>query len=148
MSKVFFQPGNKVVDNVVVFDGVSFGQYSGQTFEQLAAEYPGLEIGDSATVWAAYYKGLIFPPTRITQQRFFDMLEVLPPEGWHREGGSESFKMSEYEAGNITTIFVRIGTEYYELQDQATLTHLQIVQKVTASLAAKIVTKLEEQALS
>ena len=133
MSEVFFQPGNKVVDEVVGFNGLNFGRYSGKTFEQLSAEYPGLEIGDSATVWAAYYNGLIFPPTRITQQRFFDMLEVLPPEGWHRADGSESFKMSEYQAGNITSIFVRIGTDYYELQDRATLTHLEILQKVVES---------------
>lgn len=149
MSKVFFrQPGNEIVDGVVVVGGVNFGQFSGLTFEQLAAEYSGLEIGDTETVLAAYLDGFILPPTQITEQRFCDMLEVLPPEGWHRTNGSESFKISEYHAGNITSIYVRIGCDYYVLQDRATLTHLEIVQKVTANLAAKVVTKLDVQALS
>lgn len=73
---------------------------------------------------------------QVTQHRFTYLLEVLPPTKWVRRSGQESFMMSEFLTGNITTIVVRLGTDYYEFNDAATLTHDAIVDKVRAAVKA------------
>ena len=50
----------------------------------------------------------------VTAERFDEMLCVLPPMQWHRAKTSESFKMSEITAGDITACFVRIGGRFFE----------------------------------
>ena len=74
-------------------------------------------------------KKCITPPQRITADAFFEALGALPPEDWQRRGHSESFKMSEYYTGQVTTIYSRIGNNFYTFRDMASLTHEQIIAK-------------------
>src|ERR1700682_4430792 len=50
----------------------------------------------------------------ITEERWDEMLGVLPPVAWKNEGAHESFKISERTAGSITAIFVRIRDRYFQ----------------------------------
>jgi len=69
----------------------------------------------------------IKPPWRIDEARWFDMLNVLPPSKWRRMSGGESFHVCEYLSGDIVSWFVRVGTEFYELQDVDSKSHAQLV---------------------
>jgi Protein of unknown function (DUF1419) len=69
-------------------------------------------------------------PVEITEERWDEMLGVLPPVGWKNDGTHESFKISERTAGSITAIFVRIKDRYFELSDTITLPHRDCVERV------------------
>jgi hypothetical protein len=59
----------------------------------------------------AFY--LADPPEEITREKFFEMLEVLPPKRWVNTGSFESFLMSEHWSGNYTHQYARRGNRYY-----------------------------------
>jgi hypothetical protein len=42
----------------------------------------------------------------ITEARYIDQLETLPPVDWCRGYGGESFKSMEFTGGDVTAIFV------------------------------------------
>jgi hypothetical protein len=90
---------------------------------------------------AAYTK----PPKRITEARFMEMLCVLPPEDWQRFGAHESFKLCEYDEGNVTGIYCRIDNDYFELHDVYTMPHLAIL---AACMYEQSVSALEAEGLT
>ena len=49
------------------------------------------------------------PAEQITESKFFEMLNVLPPKKWINHGDFESFLMIEHENGPFTQQFVRCG---------------------------------------
>ncbi|MCP3921308.1 MAG: DUF1419 domain-containing protein [Desulfobacterales bacterium] len=59
-------------------------------------------------------------PIEIDRERYWDMLEVLPPKNWHTtKEGLNMFFMSEFNSGTYTNSFIRTGTneenyKYYE----------------------------------
>jgi hypothetical protein len=66
-------------------------------------------------------------PKEVTEERWHDMLCVLPPSKWRGSNGSQSFHVCEYLSGNFVSWFVNIGARYFELQDVDSLTHAQLV---------------------
>ena len=85
------------------------------------------------------------PPKRITQARFWEMLEVLPPDDWQRFADHESFKLCEFDCGNVTGIYCRIGEEYWEMHDNYRMPHLAIV---AACMYESAVSALEAEGLT
>jgi hypothetical protein len=80
---------------------------------------------------ARYENSFKSEPIEISKERWWEMLEVLPPVGWkHGAHNSESFKLSERTAGLVTAIYVRVGTRYFELSDKITLPHKQCLARV------------------
>ena len=71
-------------------------------------------------------------PVQVTEQRFWEMLEVLPPCKWTRLQGSESFFVSEAETMNLHTWLARIGQNYYELVAPNSLNHEEIMARIFA----------------
>jgi len=69
----------------------------------------------------------IKPPWRIDEKRFWYLLEVLPPCKWRRMSDGESFHISERLSGSIVTWAVRIGSDYFELQDDEHKPHAELV---------------------
>ena len=127
-QKVFYQPGKPgIIDVAIERNGVLTGGYSGETLEAVQVRYPGAMIGELGPVCAASEEMFKSKPARITEERFIEMLEVLPPVGWVRRDGCESFKLSERTSGNITAIFARIGADYFEMQDSIFTKHDAII---------------------
>lgn len=55
------------------------------------------------------------PASEIDKERFYEMLEVLPPESWRTdENGVNSFRMCEYTSGSITASLARYKGKYIE----------------------------------
>lgn len=57
-----------------------------------------------------YYLSL--PVKFITKERFYWMLEGLPPGYWYRSPDTESFQLIEMQTGDVTKAFLRIGDTY------------------------------------
>jgi hypothetical protein len=127
----FHVPGRTNIIDLATAD--NRGMYSGETLEQLQKEYPGTQLMDidaaDAMVEKAKHEKYVYGPIEITEERFTEMLEILPPVGWKRSAGSQSFKMSERMTGNLTAIFCEIGGRYFELCDDTRNSHEWIVRQ-------------------
>ena len=67
---------------------------------------PALEQAAAAT----YTK----PWRWITEERYMEMLEVLPPKNWRTVGGVELFQLSEHTSGLYTAHFAAFQGYHYE----------------------------------
>ena len=72
----------------------------------------------------------------VTEERFTDALNVLPPVGWTTHRGVESFRISERLWGNLTDIYVRLGDRYFKLTDDIRLPAATITERVHAFIIA------------
>jgi hypothetical protein len=130
--RVFYQPRHPgIIDTVrTTPDGVTVSETFGETLDQIRKRYPGAELGELDKVLNDSEEAFRHAPQEITQERFIQMLEVLPPVGWKNAGRTESFKLCERTFGHITAIFARIGEKYYELADRITLSHDDIINAI------------------
>ena len=71
-------------------------------------------------------------PELITAERFDEMLNCLPPERWSRSAGAESFRFGERLAGPIASFFLRIGTDYWQINEDQSTTHDELVRLFVA----------------
>jgi hypothetical protein len=73
------------------------------------------------------------PAREITQERFWDMLECLPPCKWTGMGTrQESFHVSEHLSGDIVSWFVQLDGRYFQIDDRYTLTHREVIAMAAA----------------
>ena len=67
------------------------------------------------------------PMTEITEERYYDMLNVLPPRCWTTLRGVEMFCMSEMLTGTYTDQYAKVGDKYYnkivDIIDRSTWIH-------------------------
>lgn len=137
-TMVFYVPGKTYLVSVAVLrDGVYRSQYCGETLEQLAEEYPGVQMMRLGDAWPqiecaqnATYCG---SPVEETQEQFFDALEVLPPCKWMRRDDCEAFFVSEALCGSIYAWHVRIGSRYWTLNRDGSRSPDSIVLEVAGS---------------
>ena len=99
---------------------------------KFTAEYgPALIILPVDEAWATYENQFKSEPVEITEERYHEMLNILPPVAWVFDAPSfESFKICELTAGSITAIFVRVHNRYFEFSDTITLPHRACVTRV------------------
>lgn len=74
-------------------------------------------------------------PSEISEQRFLEMLNILPPLHWTRTSNGESFKIRERIQGDITSIFVHLNKRFFTFDDRVTLSHTDCCAKVFHSPA-------------
>lgn len=79
-----------------------------------------------------FHNTLKTKPKRISKQRFWDALEVLPPCRWHNCGGFEVFHVSERLTGDLVAWYAHRGDRYWEFTEQAGISD----DKLTALLSA------------
>jgi len=114
MKTLAFVQGPFLCIDMLASDGKS--HYARETLEQIQIRYPGAEIVDLDSWIEAKEKALSSNPVEITEDRFMEMLEVLPPQRWQHGKNCESFELSEHTSGRVTAIFCRFGEKYYEFQ--------------------------------
>ena len=133
-TPVFYVPGKPgIIDLAILHNGLQVGQYSGETIDQMAIRHPGVALGELGPVCEQSENYFRHAPVKITRERFFEMLEVLPPVGWIHEGNAESFKLSERTSGNITAIFAAVAGQYFEMSDSIFMSHAKIVEACKAA---------------
>ena len=129
----FWQPGRpNAIDAINPATGK--GLYSGENLEDIRKRYPGAIITTLDAILDAERTAFVSEPVRIDRERWDEMLGVLPPLQWKNERAAETFKMSEMTSGMITTIFCRIGENYFELSDNVNTPHDKI-----ASACARLI---------
>ena len=129
----FWQPGRpNAIDAINPATGK--GLYSGENLEDIRKRYPGAIITTLDAILDAERTAFVSEPVRIDRERWDEMLNVLPPVQWKNERAAETFKMSEMTSGMITTIFCRIGENYFELSDNVNTPHDKI-----ASACARLI---------
>jgi hypothetical protein len=115
--------------------GVLRSAYGNETIEELRAagsispEAVVMPFLDAYTLQessdrARYCTG----PQRIDRERWDELLNVLPPCRWARGAGSESFHISEALTGNLYTHCVRIGDNYFTLNEERGTSHSDLVR--------------------
>ena len=71
-----------------------------------------------------YCKG----PSRISKERWWDMLEVLYPARWEHLEGSEIFMMPECITSSLYTFGVRIGEDYFSINEDCSISAEKLIQ--------------------
>jgi hypothetical protein len=68
----------------------------------------------------------------ITEARFLNMLNLMPPRDFYGSTGRQTFKLSELLDDDTATIFCQVDGRCFELRDDCRLTHREILAKCSA----------------
>jgi hypothetical protein len=74
-------------------------------------------------------------PEQITEERFHELLNILFPERWTRNERNESFRISEPLTGRLYTWVVRIGSDFYRLNEDGDISHQMLLRQCKSTLA-------------
>ena len=120
MSNAIYSHTTERVYTALTAEGVCM--FTGKTVEEMQqGSTEALEVMPfiealglaEAASRARYCQG----PKRISQERYEEMLNILPPENWRRGVGYSCFRLSERLSGTIASFFVRIGDSYYQINE-------------------------------
>ncbi len=130
--QVFFSPSAKYCSAIdVVNPATGRGVYSGKTLEEFVFEYGDVSIVDDEVAVQHDRNRHITEPVEITEERFMEMLEVLPPAKWRRSKSAESFHISERITHDIVDWFVRIEDRFYNFADTNKLSAEDVIRKAS-----------------
>jgi hypothetical protein len=68
----------------------------------------------------------------ITEEEWYEKLEVLPPEKWETVRGVNIFRMCEYLTGNITAHFAKLNGKFFTRNCSTRETYKQLAEQVAA----------------
>jgi hypothetical protein len=116
-------------------NGVLIVHYTdGMTLEQYQKDR-GVEL--DALTWdefskrvAAYEQSLKTKPKQITKERYWEMLEVLPPCRWT----NGRFHVSERLTGNLVSWFAQKGDLYFEFTEDAAISAASLDALISAAI--------------
>mgnify|MGYP004717080635 FL=1 len=94
-----------------------------------------------AAYWAARAKSYVRAPVEIDLHRYMDVLGTLPPLDWQGDRDSESFKFAEMMCGSVTDIYAKVEGRYFQLCDECTLSHADIVERIKEVLGEETVSQ-------
>ena len=110
---------------VAYTDGLTLAEFErerGQKFRVLSsAEIDQLD--------REYLQSRVTKPVPISKERFWDMLEVLPPCRWRTVGGVEFFHVAERITHNLVSWFGQRAGHYAAFDDFDDLTDVQVADK-------------------
>lgn len=138
-TECWYVPGEThIVDLIHPDDGLTL--HAAEDERLVRARHPNAQRMRCEAAWTAAdaagtarYRQDI---TEITEERFHDALNVLPPVGWTTRQGVESFRISERLWGSITDIYARLGNRHFMLADDIRLPASTIAARVAAYVAA------------
>jgi hypothetical protein len=68
----------------------------------------------------------------ITEDEWYENLEVLPPEKWETVRGVNIFRMCEYLTGNITAHFAKLNGKFFTRNCATSETYEELAEQVAA----------------
>lgn len=128
----------RLVDDLVTLeDGRVIGRYTRMTKEELSSRMKTeLLVTERDTFSRMQDDSYVTEPRLITEERFQEAFECLPPLRWETHLGVESFRFMEHSCGDITTIFARTGDQFWEFEDRFNMSRDDLAQKVLAATKA------------
>lgn len=121
-------------------EGMMLGIYSGKTVADFAQEYKGegrVQLMRMYDFDKLHDEALRTEPEEITEAEYDEAFSVMPPMKFHSLQGVESFRMTEFYSGHITTIYAECQGRYWKFRDAAYMP--------TADLVAKVHKAMQEQ---
>ena len=128
-THVFFQRETNSIIDTCTDENPPRYHIQRETLAEICRRYPNTEIIPFDEAIKIKDEANKKPVKEITEQEFWEMLEVLPPLGWKHGANCESFKMSEMWSGNITDIYARIDKRYFTLRDDVRTSHDEIMRR-------------------
>lgn len=130
----YYVPGARHLIDLATADGTPA---HGISAEETLKQHPEavlipFEEGVSRTTQANNAKYVEQPPKEISEEKFTEMLEMLPPLNWVGRNGGETFFFSEAQTGSIHAVFARIGEKYYRLYARLGTSHDEIISRLKA----------------
>ncbi|WP_436877894.1 hypothetical protein [Siccibacter turicensis] len=126
----------QIFANASFLDGEWVSRYGSQTLEVLRRMYPDMALMSIPECYTLQNERFRQPWKEVTEARYIDQLEVLPPMDWNASQSGASFKSSEMYGGDVTSIFASKDGRFFECRDVCTLTHQNIIAAVTAQFFA------------
>ena len=128
----------RLVDDLIMLeDGRVIGRYTRMTKGELSSRMKTeLLVTERDTFSRMQDDSYVTDPRLITEERFHEAFECLPPLRWETHLGVESFRFMEHSCGDITTIFARTGDQFWELEDRFNMSRDALAQKVLAAANA------------
>mgnify|MGYP004708462247 CR=1 FL=1 len=121
---------------IVLKDGSIVSLFSFETLEELQVQYADMALMTEEQADALFCTRLFRPWEEISEARWFDQLEVLPPLDWCSTSAGETFKSSEMYSGKVTHIFAHIRGRYFECRDYTWKKHADLVLGAVLAMAA------------
>jgi hypothetical protein len=84
---------------------------------------------------AEYLAGRVTEPTEITQERFWEALECLPPSRYQRNSGVEVFHICERITGNLVSWYGHKDDRYFTFDDLDNRPAVEIANKFKGAMA-------------
>lgn len=135
---VFAKPGTLCAwDEAINLNGKWVTRCSGRTLPELQRDYPDMAMMTRVEFTRQANAAARTEVREISEERFIDQLEVLPPMCWVRGDATQSFKSCEMYAEDVTTIFVQIKGRFFEFRDVFTLSHQDILARIDAEIFGK-----------
>jgi hypothetical protein len=118
-------------------EGVMRGMYSHKTCAELQQDYKSsVQMMRMCDFDKLHDEALRTEPEEITEAEYDEAFFVLPPMKFHNLMGVESFRMTEFYSGNITTIYAMCEGRYWKFLDNADMDTHVLVDKVRAAMLA------------
>jgi hypothetical protein len=138
-EKVLYVPGSYgIIDTF--YDGRT--SVNKKTFEEVKKEYPNIKL----LSWSEFLKeqkknedeNIITGPQEITEEKFNDMLEILPPKNLIVQGSFIAFMMCEYFTSNITNYYIKTGGKYYTATKRDTTSYRDLIEEINQEKANEL----------
>jgi hypothetical protein len=129
----------------ILIAGIWCVEYTNETLDQYKTNRPSQNFSE-LYAWEEYEqimsdhdrKCLIDPiAKKVDEERYWYMLNVLPPARWHTTQGIELFHLSERLTGNIVSWIARFHNSYFEFAHYANATDETLIAKVLEAVNAK-----------
>lgn len=115
--------------------GELFGAWSKLSFQEIIDQNPDVILARIEEYDLLHHEHYSTQPVQVTEERYWEMLEVLPPLDMHTSNLGTTFKMIERYSGNITDIFAQIGDIYWNFRDRDSMRHEEIIEKIRGAKA-------------
>jgi hypothetical protein len=132
----FYVPGSLHIIDTATANGLS--TICRESLEQIRVRYPQAELRDFDEVCNEINKlneqRFNQPPSEITEKRWDEMLNIMPPMKWRSGCGAESFMICEATVSHFHSIFCKVGDRYFEMTGSKFLTHEEIAGRCNTVL--------------
>jgi hypothetical protein len=117
-------------------DGTLHGLWTGESWEDLAKKNGNCLVGDCESVIKLVEAAHYCAPEKITEERFFEALECMPPSKWRTVSGIESFHLCELYTGSVASFFARAGDRYFTFREHKDIPVEMLNEAVNKAVAA------------
>ena len=142
---IYQEDRSNIVSACCAEDGeVLKSPYGGELFEELVSElnakredgtpeYQIMKLDDAMPLIEAAQKAEYCGDWQeISEDEWYENLEVLPPEKWETVRGVNIFRMCEYLTGNITAHFAKLHGKFFTRNCSTRETYEEMAEQVAA----------------